>query len=68
MSLSVAFAFDLHETVRIPALACDGIVTARLDCLNGIKYEIVWWNNGARQSAYLFAWEIRPRERKGNGV
>jgi hypothetical protein len=64
MSLTVRFEYQLHETVRIPALACDAVVTARLDCLQGRKYEVTWWNNGARCEAYVFGWELKQITRK----
>lgn len=58
-----AFEFGLHETVRIPALSCEGLVTGRLECIRGIRYEVAWWMNGSRLTEYLYGWELARVER-----
>jgi len=60
---SVEFEYDLHETVRIPALSCEGLVTGRLECIRGVRYEVAWWMNGSRRTEYLYGWELARVER-----
>lgn len=57
------FKFNLGERIRIKELDRPGIVDALgvFDC--GVEYRVVYWNDGKRESVWVYAWEIEEDSR-----
>jgi hypothetical protein len=56
--MSVEFKFEIEEEVKLKDIDMKGRVEAQLNNINGVQYGIVYWNNGARYSEYLYEWEL----------
>lgn len=64
MSIKIEFAFNIGDEVVIAdALDIKGRVVACDYDVLGIRYNVVWWQDGRRQSEWLNDWEIKPSGR-----
>jgi hypothetical protein len=50
---------DVGQRVHIPGLEVDAVVLSILINLQGVQYEVAWFANGDRNTAYVFDHELR---------
>jgi hypothetical protein len=50
--------YDIKDTVRIAAIGMVGVVLGIEWNVNGIQYEVAYWNDGQRYIAWMYEWEI----------
>ena len=59
MSVTVTFEYDLHYAVEIIAIQTKGIVKELIKEHHGIRYSVIYWNDGKREVEYCFPEELR---------
>ena len=57
--IAIEFDFNLHDEVIIIPIGMKGMVDSLSADNNGKQYRVVYWNDGARFSSWLYAWEIK---------
>lgn len=56
----VEFDYDVGDQVKIVEIDRNGCVDGMaLDNL-GKQYRVIYWNDGTRNSTWLYPWEIKP--------
>lgn len=59
--MTVEFKFTLADRVLVREIQRPGVVAAaRLDHF-GKQVLVVWWNDGHRNEAWLYEWELEAR-------
>jgi hypothetical protein len=63
-SVTLISKYDPKDKVKITAIDMDGTIDQV--CWNGTntEYRVVYWNNGERNSTWLYEWEIGPSSRE----
>jgi len=59
---SVEYSFDIGDRVIIAAISMQGRVDSMMTSKDGDEYRVVYWNDGQRHSAWLYDWEIEPKD------
>ena len=60
MARTVEFAYDIESKVRVKPIEMDGFVDALCLDIRGEMYRVVYWNDGKRESSWMYGWEIEP--------
>jgi hypothetical protein len=61
MRMSVGFEFELFQQVRILPLSCDGFIEQLLVSEKGKQYQVSYWFNGDRKTAWCFSRELEAK-------
>lgn len=59
---SIPIEYDLGEQVEIHELRCPARVLQIALGRRGVEYEVAYWWNAERQTAWLPGFELRPRK------
>lgn len=55
---TVEFEHDIGDRVKVKTIEMIGCVDSLCMDIMGKQYRVVYWNNGARNSVWMYAWEI----------
>jgi hypothetical protein len=55
---TVEFKFDIGEEVCISAIGMKGRVESLIYDSLGPQYRVVYWNDGARRTDWMYEWEL----------
>ena len=58
MSVSYEFAFPIKADVTLKAIRVKGVIDSISKDITGNQYRVVYWNDGARCSTWVYEWEI----------
>lgn len=58
MIKTVVFDYDVGNEVKVKPIGMVGRVDSISLDNNGIMYRVVYWNDGARHSVWMYRWEL----------
>ncbi len=56
--MNVEFDFDVGQFVKVKPIGMIGAIDSLSLDNNGKQYRVVYWNDGDRQSVWMYRWEI----------
>lgn len=62
MPRTQVFSFNLGDKVEVTEIKRPGIVVSLLVNESGVQYQVVYWNDCARRTEWVYDHEIRLRE------
>lgn len=64
-NVTLTSKYDIQQTVKIVAIEMTGTIDSiSWNATNGTEYRVVYWNNGERNAAWMYEWEITEKEDK----
>lgn len=54
--------YNLHSEVTIKAIKMPGVIDSISWGINGMEYRVVYWNDGHRESVWMYEGEIERRD------
>jgi len=60
--MQVNYKYAIEDKVLIKAINTQGVVTSMMTNKNGQEYFVVYWDDGLRQSVWVYDWEISKGE------
>ncbi len=57
--MEVEFAFKIGEEVKVIPIGMIGRIDSMSIDNNGPMYRVVYWNDGCRNSVWMYSWEIQ---------
>jgi len=55
------FQYDVGDRVNIKAIGMEGRVTGMMRQIDGLNYQVVYWNDGVRYVNWVNDWEIEAK-------
>lgn len=55
----VEFEYDIGQEVMVKPIGMRGTVDSLSFDQNGMQYRVVYWNDGHRQSVWMYSWELK---------
>lgn len=56
--MNVDFEYEIGQSVRVEPIGMFGVVDSLSLDNNGKQYRVVYWNDGTRQSVWMYGWEL----------
>ena len=56
--MRVDFEYDVGQPVKVVPIGMIGTVDSLCLDNNGKQYRVVYWNDGVRNSVWMYPWEI----------
>ena len=57
-SVTIEFAYNIGDKVRIVPLEMVGQVDGLLRNSGGCQYSVIYWSEGTRKTTWMYSWEL----------